>query len=167
MKNPPKLSKHAAVILAGAVADRDALASKPVTPHMADWYAAPILEARDFDQVRLNPAQWLGRDLTPSDYVANNRAYKQLERLGLAERASYEGSTQTSFLTITAAGLELGRRLLGTNKKNDTGDSSGDAVASTSKPTTQFPHGTNASEKHPTDFNEADAGTNQPPNQKG
>lgn len=114
MKPTPKINPRAAALLCGAVFDRDELAAKPIMPQTADWYAAPIIAARDFNQVRLAPACWLGRPLTPSDHVSNSRAYHQLETLGLVERITDEFSNQTAFLQLTEAGLAFGRMLSST-----------------------------------------------------
>lgn len=54
--------------------------------------------------MRLNPREWIGRDVTASESAMNSKAYKQLEANGLIERHNLTGGMQTTHLRLTPAG---------------------------------------------------------------
>jgi hypothetical protein len=108
---------HAIKLLTSVFLDLQRLRSAPPP---CDGTAEPRAEHRIAREnaakgvVRCDATRWLGRPLTPSDRVANSRAYADLARRGLIDRigATKAAKGYTAWIRLTPEGEALAAALL-------------------------------------------------------
>lgn len=104
-------------ILTGLYSDVVAISAIP----MPSGYGYGIEKARIRDAqhgaVAIDPAKWIGRNVTASESVMNARAYKSLEELGFIERIN--AAVKTRALRITEAGIVAAKELLAQEAPTD------------------------------------------------
>lgn len=105
-------------ILTGAYRDLAYWRSQTPTPPRGDrkpaaWHNTQCDRATR-GEVACDVAKWIGKTQTAADRVSTSRAYKALAARGLANPVSIGNrSHKTSLLTLTPAGEDLARQLIG------------------------------------------------------
>jgi hypothetical protein len=109
-----RLTTRQQLILSGAL--RDLTHYTALTPRFEPGDLRLVAERVRIDDathgiVRTDPAAWLHKALTPSEYVMLCRDYRRLESLGLIERLAFgmDGARQTH-IRLTDAGRELAEK---------------------------------------------------------
>jgi hypothetical protein len=107
-----RLSPRQQAILTGILADIERLECLPLpTGYGTHGERQAILDAQH-GIVRSDPARWLLKGLTSSDYVMLSRDYKHLIKLGLIQTHNFGmDQRRQTHLSLTDTGRDLAERL--------------------------------------------------------
>jgi len=110
-----RLSARQKLILVGALRDLEDYAARTPQCAYGRWdlvVERELIADAKRGYVKTNPAGWLRKTLTASDYTLVSRDYKRLEASGLIERHRLRFMAQrTTHLYLTDAGRELAGKL--------------------------------------------------------